>query len=149
VSSESFHERYEDLSAKTRDLHRAILSLMEELEAIDWYQQRVDATHDDELRAVLAHNRDEEIEHAMMNLEWLRRHSDTIDAAARTFLFSEGPITEVEERLKAAEVTGDAAAAPGPSAAGPGAAGGLAGRPTPTTVSSSDGSLGIGSLKLV
>src|SRR6185503_7076931 len=72
------------------------------LEAIDWYQQRVEATADDELRAVLAHNRDEEIEHAMMDLEWIRRHVAKFDEAARTYLFTEGPITEIEEKLKAA-----------------------------------------------
>jgi hypothetical protein len=69
VSSESLHERFEDLKPHTRDMHRAIVSLMEELDAIDWYHQRVDATEDEALRAILAHNRDEEVEHAMMNLE--------------------------------------------------------------------------------
>jgi ferritin-like protein len=82
-------------------MHRAIVSLMEELEAIDWYQQRIDATPDEALKAVLAHNRDEEIEHAMMNLEWIRRNNPTFDAAARLYLFTEGPITEIEEQSKA------------------------------------------------
>lgn len=131
VASEQLHERFEDLTADTRDMHRAIVSLMEELEAIDWYQQRVDATQDDELKAVLAHNRDEEIEHAMMNLEWIRRHHPTFSEAARTFLFSEGPITRVEEAIEEAS-----------PAAGEGARRGR--RP-----GASDGSLGIGSLKLV
>jgi ferritin-like protein len=108
---------------------------MEELEAIDWYQQRVDATEDAELKAVLGHNRDEEIEHAMMNLEWLRRNNPVVDEAARTFLFSEGPITEVEEAMKAAEVAG------GNGAAAAGAGEKKAASPT-------GGSLGIGSLKL-
>ena len=73
MASEGFHESTEDLTSQTLDLHRAIRSLMEELEAIDWYQQRVDATKDDALRAILAHNRDEEKEHASMLLEWIRR----------------------------------------------------------------------------
>jgi len=135
VGSENFHERFEDLSPRTREMHRAIVSLMEELEAIDWYQQRVDATQDEELKSVLAHNRDEEIEHAMMNLEWIRRNHPTVDAAARTFLFTEGPITEIEEKMTA---EGGGAAAPGP-AKGESPAGAPA---------ASDGSLGIGSLKL-
>jgi len=129
VSSESLHERFEDLKPETRDLHRAIVSLMEELEAIDWYQQRVDATQDEELRAVLAHNRDEEVEHAMMNLEWIRRNNPTFDQAARTYLFSEGPITAVEEAATAASAPEGASDSAAP-------------------VATSDGSLGIGSLKL-
>jgi uncharacterized protein len=94
MASDTYHE--DELSEDTRDLHRAIRSLMEELEAVDWYQQRVDATSDTELAAVLAHNRDEEIEHAMMVLEWLRRKMPKFDEEARTYLFSRGPITEVE-----------------------------------------------------
>src|SRR5882672_3268965 len=100
MASEGFHELHQDLKPLTRDLHRAIVSLMEELEAIDWYQQRVDAATDEELKIVLAHNRDEEIEHAMMNLEWIRRRVPTFDAHARTYLFSSGPITEVEKATK-------------------------------------------------
>jgi uncharacterized protein len=73
MSSDSCHEPYETLSASTRDLHRAIESLREELEAVDWYQQRVDATSDPELKAILGHNRDEEIAHAAMVLQWIRR----------------------------------------------------------------------------
>ena len=98
MSSESYHEPLEALPASTRDLHRAISSLMEELEAVDWYQQRVDATSDAELAAVLAHNRDEEIEHASMVLEWIRRRFPKFDAELRTYLRSEGPITEVESQ---------------------------------------------------
>jgi ferritin-like protein len=98
MSSEDYHEPYELLSAETRDLHRAIVSLIEELEAVDWYQQRASAAHDPELRAVLEHHRDEEIEHAMMNLEWIRRRNSVFDHNLRTYLFSEGPITEVEEQ---------------------------------------------------
>ena len=139
VASESFHERFEDLTGETRDLHRAIVSLMEELEAVDWYQQRVDAATDDDLRAVLAHNRDEEIEHAMMNLEWIRRRVPTFDAAARVYLFSQGPITEVEA---AATASGEAPSAPaGGARPGGGSSSGAQAAPA-------DGSLGIGSLKL-
>jgi ferritin-like protein len=97
VSSESYHEPYEELSAVAKDMHRAIESLTEELEAIDWYQQRMDATQDQELRAILDHNKGEEAEHAMMTLEWIRRHSPSLDAHARTYLFSQGSITGREE----------------------------------------------------
>jgi ferritin-like protein len=100
MSSEGYHEPIERIPARTQELHRGIVSLIEELEAIDWYQQRADACTDDELRGVLLHHRDEEIEHAMMNLEWLRRNSPEIDARARTYLFSEGPILEVEARAE-------------------------------------------------
>ena len=78
------------------DNHRAIASIMEELEAIDWYSQRVAATDDAELAAVLAHNRDEEKEHAAMTLEWLRRHDSALDQHLRTYLFTEAPVTEIE-----------------------------------------------------
>jgi uncharacterized protein len=100
MSSTGYHEPVELLSEATKDLHRAIVSLMEELEAVDWYQQRIDATTDESLKAVLAHNMREEVEHAMMNLEWIRRKSAVFDENARTYLFSEGPITEVEKRKK-------------------------------------------------
>src|SRR6185295_8443500 len=95
-SSGSFHEREEALSAETRDRHRAIVSIMEELEAVDWYDQRVDAATDDELRAILAHNRDEEKEHAAMTLEWLRRHDPKWDEHLRTYLFTEGDVLTIE-----------------------------------------------------
>lgn len=91
-SSAGFHERAEDLAAATRERHRAIVSLMEELEAVDWYDQRIDATADEELAAVLAHNRDEEKEHAAMALEWLRRRDAVWDRHLRRYLFSEEPI---------------------------------------------------------
>jgi ferritin-like protein len=153
VGSENFHERFDDLTPYTRDMHRAIVSLMEELEAIDWYQQRVDATDDEELKSVLAHNRDEEVEHAMMNLEWIRRKNPTFNEAARVYLFSEGPITEVEANMKAATggsaVQGDAKTSAkgggglrGASEVGSSNEGGSSG------VARADGSLGIGSLKL-
>jgi ferritin-like protein len=91
-----YHEALETLSPSTIERHRAIVSLMEELEAIDWYDQRVDATTDDSLRAVLAHNRDEEREHAAMTLEWLRRNDPAWDRILRMYLFSHEPITEIE-----------------------------------------------------
>ena len=80
-----YHEPVEDMSDHTRDMHRAIVSLMEELEAIDWYNQRVDACRDGELKAILAHNRDEEKEHAAMVLEWIRRQDDVLDKELKDF----------------------------------------------------------------
>jgi ferritin-like protein len=98
--STTFHESEERLTAATRDLHRAIVSLMEELEAVDWYQQRADATEDAELREILRHNRDEEKEHAAMVLEWIRRHDAGFDVKLREYLFSEGSIVAREEVLE-------------------------------------------------
>lgn len=97
MASVGYHEPLELLSAETKDMHRAIVSLMEELEAIDWYTQRADASTNDELRATLIHNRNEEIEHACMVLEWIRRNQPEFDAELRTYLFSSGPITAKEE----------------------------------------------------
>lgn len=116
-----YHE--DQVSEESRDLHRALNSLQEELEAVDWYQQRADATANAELKAVLEHNRDEEIEHAAMLLEWLRRRMPAFNEELGTYLFKTLPITEIEE---AGEGGGDdpAAAAPQPG----------------------DGSLGIGKL---
>jgi uncharacterized protein len=118
MSSEGYHEPIEMLSASTLDHHRAISSLMEEFEAVDWYDQRVEATDDAELADVLAHNRDEEKEHAAMTLEWLRRRDPALDRFLRTYLFTEGSITELEAEAEH-------------GASGP----------------STDGSLGIGSLR--
>jgi ferritin-like protein len=129
MGSESYHEPLELLSERTRNLHRAIVSLMEELEAVDWYQQRAEACSDAELKAVLTHHRNEEIEHAMMNLEWLIRNDEVIAANARTYLFSSGPIVDVEE-----SATG-----------GPNESGATKGGPGPAP--SGGTSLGIGSLK--
>jgi hypothetical protein len=128
MASDTYHEPLELLSEGTRNLHRAIVSLMEELEAVDWYQQRAEACSDAELRAVLLHNKNEEIEHAMMTLEWLRRIDPVFSANIDTYLHSTGPITEVEDNATAegGAVTG----APASAASG--------------TVSVS---LGIGSLK--
>lgn len=120
-SSMGLHEAREDLRPETLDRHRGLVSLMEELEAMDWYQQRIDATGDPELRAVLAHNRDEETEHAAMSLEWMRRQDPVLDDHLRTYLFTSGSIVGLEEE---AEGGGE----------GGGGGGG-------------DGSLGIGSLR--
>jgi len=120
MSSESYHEPIELLSEGTKNMHRALVSLREELEAVDWYQQRAEACSDAELRAILTHNKNEEIEHAMMTLEWLRRNNAVIDSNIKTYVNSRGPITGVE----AASVGG----------------GSSAGEPGST-------SLGIGSLK--
>lgn len=98
-----YHEPEQSLSEHTRDLHRALTSLKEEIEAVDWYQQRADVTPDAELKAVLIHNRNEEIEHACMVLEWLRRNSPDFDEHLRTYLFTEAPITEVEEQAEAGD----------------------------------------------
>jgi ferritin-like protein len=95
-ASNTLHEDVRELDPKTIDRHRAFVSLMEELEAADWYDQRVDAAQDEELRAILAHNRDEEKEHAAMILEWLRRQDPSLDEQLRTYLFSEGSITTLE-----------------------------------------------------
>lgn len=93
MSNEGYHEPVEKLSKETMDMHRAIVSLMEELEAVDWYNQRVDACSDPELKAILAHNRDEEKEHAAMVLEWIRRRNPRFDHELKDTLFKEGPIT--------------------------------------------------------
>jgi len=122
-NSATLHEDPSAVRPETIDQHRAIASVMEELEAVDWYAQRVDATADPDLRAILAHNRDEEKEHAAMVLEWLRRRDPVLDEHLRTYLFTEGPITGIE---KAVEAGGGAPGAPG-----------------------GDGSLAIGSLKEV
>jgi len=100
MAHEGMHEDVSDLTEATRDMHRAIVSLIEELEAIDWYQQRVDACRDPELRAVLAHNRDEEKEHAAMALEWIRRHDSVFDHELRDYLFQEGSIVVKEHKGK-------------------------------------------------
>lgn len=92
MANEGFHEAPEDLSDETKDMHRAIVSLMEELEAVDWYNQRVDACKNPELKKILAHNRDEEKEHAAMTLEWIRRQDPTFDKELKDALFTEGEI---------------------------------------------------------
>jgi uncharacterized protein len=126
MASEGLHEAAEDLDAAVIDRHRAIRSIMEELEAIDWYDQRVEATGDPGLAEVLAHNRDEEKEHAAMTLEWLRRHDPVLDRHLRTYLFTTEPI--VAEEHEAEHEGGDG----GDDGGGSGTA--------------SDGTLGIGGL---
>jgi len=108
LSSETLHEDAKALGPGIIDKHRAIASLMEELEAVDWYDQRVAASDDDELKAILAHNRDEEKEHAAMVLEWLRRRDPALDANLRKYLFSEEPL--------AALIAGEKAEPPSPVA---------------------------------
>ncbi|HEX4340898.1 MAG TPA: ferritin-like domain-containing protein [Polyangiaceae bacterium] len=122
MSSESLHESPDELSDDTKNLHRAIVSLMEELEAVDWYNQRAEACTDDELKSVLTHNKNEEIEHAMMVLEWIRRNQPKFAQNIGTYIDSVGPITAVE-----AQAVADGATA------------------TPSGANSA--SLGIGSLK--
>ena len=119
AQSAGLHEPEDRLTPETIDRHRALTSIQEELEAVDWYAQRVDATTDPELAAVLAHNRDEEKEHAAMTIEWLRRHDPALDRHLRTYLFTAGSIIDIETVAESA-----AGSAPAPS-----------------------GSLGIGSLK--
>lgn len=121
-SSGSLHESEQVLKPETIDRHRAVVSIMEELEAVDWYDQRIDAAKDQQLREILAHNRDEEKEHASMMLEWLRRHDSKLDEHLRTYLFTKKPLLEIEEEAEGTGSGGDEA-------------------------SSGDGSLGIGSLR--
>jgi len=128
MSHEGLHERAELLTESTMNLHRALISLMEELEAIDWYQQRADACSDPALKAVMLHNRNEEVEHGMMTLEWLRRHDTTFDKFLHRYLFKEADIIAIEEAADAAKA---AALAEGDA----------------MPASTSDGSLGIRSLR--
>ena len=100
ATSSEWHEDYGKMSEGTLNFSRALKSLQEELEAIDWYNQRVEVTKDEQLRRILAHNRDEEIEHAMMALEYLRRINPVFDRHMRTYLFTEGDITEIEEKAE-------------------------------------------------
>ena len=122
-SSATLHE--DNLKPKTVDEHRAYVSLQEELEAADWYNQRVEGATDPELAAILAHNRDEEKEHAAMVLEWLRRGDPKLDEHLRTYLFTEGSLLDIE---KAAEGGGGESGGSGKAGA-------------------EDSSLGIGSLR--
>jgi uncharacterized protein len=119
-NSAGLHESTAVLKPETIDRHRAVASIMEELEAVDWYDQRIDAATDSELAAILAHNRDEEKEHAAMTLEWLRRHDPKLDEHLRTYLFTDKSVLTIEHE---AEQGGE------------------------NTAGSRDGSLGIGSLK--
>lgn len=100
MASESLHESAKQLRPETIDRHRAVSSLMEELEAVDWYDQRIDAATDDELKEILAHNRDEEKEHAAMVLEWLRRHDPKLNEHLRTYLFTDKRVLDIEEEVE-------------------------------------------------
>ena len=100
MSSEVLHEDANKLGPEVIDQHRAIVSLMEELEAVDWYNQRAKATSNPDLRAILEHNRDEEKEHAAMVLEWIRRNDPKFDATLKTYLFTSGDITKIEEEAE-------------------------------------------------
>src|SRR5271170_5498445 len=102
AQSAGLHEPEDRLSTQAIDRHRAIVSIQEELEAVDWYDQRVEATDDPELAAVLAHNRDEEKEHAAMTLEWLRRNDPVLDRHMRAYLFTTEPVTEIEAEAEGA-----------------------------------------------
>ena len=124
MSSESLHEDAAKIGSDAIDKHRAIASIMEELEAVDWYNQRAKATTNRELKAILEHNRDEEKEHAAMALEWLRRNDSKMAEHLKTFLFTDGPITGIEATM----IHGDGGASSG-------------------DVPSPDGSRGIGSLR--
>jgi hypothetical protein len=122
MASEGLHESEQALDTDVIDRHRAIRSIMEELEAIDWYDQRVSATNDASLAEVLAHNRDEEKEHAAMTLEWLRRHDPVLDRHLRAYLFTEGSIVAEEQEAEHED-------------------------PSSTSVPGAGGSLALGSLK--
>ncbi len=97
ADSANYHEPINELSDETRDRHRALTSLIEEFEAIDWYQQRIDACKDEELKNILRHNMNEEREHASMMLEWLRRKDSTLSDKLKQYLFTEKSIVEIEE----------------------------------------------------
>src|SRR5258706_7132725 len=102
AQSAELHEPEDRLTRETIDRHRALASIQEELEAVDWYAQRVDAATDADLAAVLAHNRDEEKEHAAMTIEWLRRHDPALDRHLRTYLFTSGSIIGIETEAESA-----------------------------------------------
>jgi uncharacterized protein len=119
ASSAQLHESTDVLKPETIDRHRAVVSIMEELEAVDWYDQRLEGATDPELKAILAHNRDEEKEHASMVLEWLRRHDAGLDERLRMYLFQDKPPLDIEKEAEGGATSG----------------------------SDSDGSLGIGSLR--
>jgi ferritin-like protein len=100
ATSAEWHEDYSQMSESARNFSRAVKSVQEELEAIDWYNQRAESTTEEQLRRILEHNRDEEIEHAAMMLEYLRRINPVFDKHLRTYLFTEGDITKIEEEAE-------------------------------------------------
>src|SRR4051795_13723887 len=100
ATSAEWHEDYNKMSEETKNFSRAVKSVQEELEAVDWYTQRAEQTSDDQLRKDLIHNREEEIEHAIMSLEWLRRNSEVFNKHMKTYLFTEGDILEIEENAE-------------------------------------------------
>lgn len=102
-ASTTLHESADALSGRTIDMHRAVVSLIEELEAVDWYNQRAEAAQDPQLQAILKHNRDEEIEHATMTLEWIRRHMDKFDETLKLYLFTTGDITAIEAKAESSD----------------------------------------------
>jgi ferritin-like protein len=113
MSSESLHESAKVLRPETIDRHRAVSSLMEELEAVDWYDQRIDAATDEELKRILAHNRDEEKEHAAMVLEWLRRKDPKLNEHLRTYLFTKKSVLDIEHEAEQGGGEGESAAGNG------------------------------------
>jgi hypothetical protein len=112
MSSENLHAPRERLSKKALTLHHAIVSLMEELDAIDWYRQRSDDVEDEALKGLLLHNMREEMEHASMLLEYVRRTDSDFDRLLRTYLFTQKPILEIEDEATGKEVEGDGAKGP-------------------------------------
>ena len=100
ATSAEWHEDYDKMSELALNFSRAVKSVQEELEAVDWYNQRAQATKDEQLRRILEHNRDEEVEHAMMTLEYLRRVSPIFEKHMRTYLFTEGDIVGIEKEAE-------------------------------------------------
>lgn len=105
--SQMYHEPLESLSQPIRDMHRAIVSVVEELQAIDWYAQRVAASKDPDLRAILEHNGNEEKEHAAMLLEWIRRHDPIFERHLKTYLFTQGGIVAAEQQAEGRAESGN------------------------------------------
>ena len=103
MASEGLHEPIDKLKPETINVHRAIVSLKEELEAIDWYRQRADACTDTQLRTILEHNMNEEIEHTSMALKWIRRNVAKFDEALKTYLFTTGNVVGIEEATNGGE----------------------------------------------
>ena len=100
MAHEGLHEPINELSGETKNMHRALISLIEELEAVNWYNQRADICKDKELREILLHNRDEEKEHAAMLLEWIRRQDESFSKELKDYLFTEKPIAGLEKEGK-------------------------------------------------